>query len=298
MFPAAPDSKFCPLNLKLAFIAASLFFAYTPPISAHGFVQTVIVADAAYPGWNPFSDPYVDPLPERVIRKIPSDGPITNDQDQNLACNTGGESGAALVASGKAGSVVKFEWTNWPADHLGPVSTYMTSCGGDCTKFDVNGASWFKIDAEGYDDGSWASAKLISNNNTWTSTIPQALAPGQYVMRNEIVALHSSPPQYYPSCTQVNVSGDGNAQPSSSEIVAIPGLYNGVQFPDIWTQTFDTWDAPGPPVVSFADNSGNGENSAASNDPSLLSAGQCRLVSPASAGGFHRRSLIRWRRSR
>lgn len=48
-------------------------------------------------------------------------------------------------------------------DHLGPVSTYMTSCGKDCATFDVKGARWFKIDAAGYDSGSWASTKLIQS---------------------------------------------------------------------------------------------------------------------------------------
>ena len=37
---------------------------------------------------------------------------VTDKQDSNLACNTGGETGAALVASASAGSEVKFEWTN------------------------------------------------------------------------------------------------------------------------------------------------------------------------------------------
>lgn len=37
---------------------------------------------------------------------------VTDDQDLNLACNTGGEQGAGLVANASAGSTVKFEWTN------------------------------------------------------------------------------------------------------------------------------------------------------------------------------------------
>ncbi|EJD03131.1 uncharacterized protein FOMMEDRAFT_187135 [Fomitiporia mediterranea MF3/22] len=305
------------IAIELAFIAALALCINTPLAAAHGYVQTVIVADFAYPGWNPFSDPFTNPTPERVIRKIPSDGPITDDQDQDLACNKGGESGAALVAQASAGSVVKFEWTNWPTDHLGPVSTYMTSCGDDCTNFDVNGANWFKIDADGYSNGQWASAKLISNNNTWTSTIPSALASGQYLMRNEIVALHSTgAPQYYPSCTQVEVNGGGSALPSSDETVKIPGLYNGVSFPDIWTQTFDSWAPPGPTVVSFADTSGD-PNSASSgssgsgNNPtgsagqphssagsnsseagSNASTGQCRLVDLTAQSYLVRRSLM------
>ena len=50
------------------------------------------------------------------------------------------------------------------SDHLGPVSTYMTSCNGDCTKFNnPSGAQWFKVDAAGYDSSKkqWASDKLI-----------------------------------------------------------------------------------------------------------------------------------------
>ena len=69
----------------------------------------------------------------------------------------------------------------WPADHLGPVSTYMTSCDGDCESFDASSAQWFKVDASGYSDGEWASAQLIANGNKWYSTIPSELKPGQYV---------------------------------------------------------------------------------------------------------------------
>lgn len=56
------------------------------------------------------------------------------------------------------------------------------------------------------------------------------------------------------------MSGGGNAQPSADETVGIPGLYDNVQFPDVWTETFTSWPAPGPPVVSFASGSGS-ENS-------------------------------------
>lgn len=66
---------------------------------------------------------------------------------------------------------------------LGPVSTYMSSCNGDCRTFSAyvqpsmppvlqadgrssdvssNQARWFKIDASGYSGGQWAAAKLIA----------------------------------------------------------------------------------------------------------------------------------------
>ncbi|TFY73556.1 hypothetical protein EWM64_g10456 [Hericium alpestre] len=145
---------------------------------------------------------YASPVPARVVREIPSDGPVADVSAPDIACNKGGEAGTPLVANVTAGSQVTFQWEYWPADHLGPVSTYMTSCNGDCTSFDASNARWFKLDAEGYDNGQFASAKLIADNFSWNSTVPAALADGQYLMRHEIIALHSTgDPQYYPSCT-------------------------------------------------------------------------------------------------
>lgn len=145
-------------------------------------------------------------------------------------------------------------------DHQGPVSTYMASCNGDCTKFPASSAKWFKLDAGGYDPTSrqWAADKLrasehilhifgpssdqilLKDDNSWVSTIPAELAPGQYasfiflityclsdlvnslyamkckypisnrdlVVEIKIlssVALHSITPQFYPSCSYVLV---------------------------------------------------------------------------------------------
>jgi hypothetical protein len=47
-------------------------------------------------------------------------------------------------------------------EHLGPVSTYMASCNGNCVTFNATSAKWFKLDAGGYDNGQWAAAKLIA----------------------------------------------------------------------------------------------------------------------------------------
>ena len=50
-------------------------------------------------------------------------------------------------------------------DHLGPVFHYMASCDGDCTKFDATKAKWFKVDQDGYDNGVWATTKLINSTS-------------------------------------------------------------------------------------------------------------------------------------
>lgn len=64
---------------------------------------------------------------------------------------------------------------------MGPVTTYMASCNGDCASFDASNAKWFKIDAAGYSNGKWAATKLIENGAKWTSTIPSELKAGEYV---------------------------------------------------------------------------------------------------------------------
>ncbi|THH31807.1 hypothetical protein EUX98_g2390 [Antrodiella citrinella] len=225
-------------------------------VNAHGYVQNVTASGQTYPGWLPFSDPYLASPPVTVVRHVPSDGPILDETSNNLACNVDGTQGTGKVAIITAGSPITFNWTVWPADHLGPVSTYMASCNGDCSKLDLNATKvqWFKIDAAGYDSSKkqWASTVLINNGNSWTSTIPASLTDGQYLVRNEMYYCSSRrrAPQYYPSCTQVQVTGGGNANPTGSDLVSIPGIYNDVTFPDIWLDSFNSFTIPGPPLFS------------------------------------------------
>jgi hypothetical protein len=60
-------------------------------------------------------------------------------------------------------------------------------------------------------------------------TIPSCLKPGYYLVRHELVALHSAysypGAQFYPGCHQLEVTGSGSASPSS--LVAFPGAYKG-----------------------------------------------------------------------
>ncbi|KAF9469883.1 glycosyl hydrolase family 61-domain-containing protein [Collybia nuda] len=225
------------------------------PVEGHGFVHSVIVGGREYPGWNPFSDPYSVP-PAKIVRKVLNDGFIDS-EDADLPCHHGGNDGTGAIADVNAGSQVTLRWSYWPADHQGPVSTYMASCNGDCATFLAGNGKWFKLDAEGYDSSTrqWATDRLRANNNSWSSTIPAQLAPGQYLIRNEIIALHSIIPQFYPSCSQINVSGTGTSQPHENELVSIPGLYNNAIWPNIYGN-FSSFTIPGPLPVTFSDNEG------------------------------------------
>ena len=63
-----------------------------------------------------------------------------------------------------------------------------------------------------------------------SATVPNNLAPGNYLIRHEIIALHLAEKvggaEFYPSCTQVKVGGSGNGTPKSSELVSFPGGYS------------------------------------------------------------------------
>lgn len=69
--------------------------------------------------------------------------------------------------------------------------------------------NFFKVDATGLIDGttapgSWGSDALMANNLTSSVTIPSDIAAGNYVIRHEIIALHSAGEsggaQSYPQC--------------------------------------------------------------------------------------------------
>ncbi|KAI2619968.1 glycoside hydrolase family 61 protein [Hypoxylon sp. NC1633] len=123
-----------------------------------------------------------------------------------------------------AGSSVKFQWTSsssggaWPHPY-GPIIDYIASCDGDCSKVDKTKLKWVKIQADGidYSTQQWASAKMIANNNSWTTKIPASIAPGNYVLRHEIIALHGgwslNGAQNYPQCINIQITGSGTAKP-------------------------------------------------------------------------------------
>ena len=74
---------------------------------------------------------------------------------------------------------------------------------------------------------------MIENGGKQKAIIPKTLAPGDYLVRFDFIALHMggevwSPgseagAQYYPRCAQIKVEGNGNVKLPSG--VAIPGLY-------------------------------------------------------------------------
>lgn len=91
--------------------------------------------------------------------------------------------------------------------HKGPVQVYVAP-GASNGKGNV----WVKIASKGLENGKWATDELRANKGQHSFTIPQ-LAPGDYLVRPEIVALHEGSrqggAQLYMACIQMKITGAG-----------------------------------------------------------------------------------------
>ena len=68
------------------------------------------------------------------------------------------------------------------------------------------------------------------DGDVYSTNLPKNLAPGQYLIRHEIIALHLATQkggaEFYPSCQQINVGGSGTGGPTEDELLRFPGSYS------------------------------------------------------------------------
>lgn len=154
--------------------------------------------------------------------------------------------------------------------------SYLANCDNKpCSEVsDTSSLSFFKMDEAGWLGDQWACENLIENNNTWTVTIPHDTAPGYYLLRYELLALHSArnlyKAQFDSSCTNLKISGSGKARPKG---VKFSGAYKnpdpGIQY-NLWSRDYNSEEyvIPGPPVykpnsnetANFENNDDNDNN--------------------------------------
>jgi cellulase len=241
------------------------FAALLPFASAHSIFSQLQVGSTI----NPIS---------YGIRTPDYDGPITDVTTSAITCNGGPNptTPSSKIIDVKAGDTVKAVWrhtlTSTPANdaiyvidpsHKGPTIAYLKKVTDATTDTGV-GDGWFKIQEQGYNPstGSWGVTDLIANAGLQSITIPSCLANGQYLLRAELIALHSAGSsqgaQFYMECAQINVTGgSGTAAPST---VAFPGVYKSTD-PGILIniyQTLPSYQIPGPTVFTCGAGSGGG----------------------------------------
>ncbi|KAF3941754.1 Endoglucanase-4 [Dactylella cylindrospora] len=216
--------KVTTLSLALAALSGS--------VSAHGYLRYLDYKGVTYGMWEPFSDPFYNPLPLRYDRTIADNGPVYDMTGPNITCNNGGNNPANVgIVEVAAGDTVTLVWDQWGSSHSGPVMTYMAKCTPNCASFKGDtGSPWFKIDQMGYDPAKnppWGSDYLARQGAWWKVTIPSSISAGEYLLRHEILGLHVAGTvngaQFYPSCVHLRVTGGGSANPSG---VSLPGDYD------------------------------------------------------------------------
>lgn len=228
-----------------------------PSVSAHGTVSGIVAGGVWYRGYNP-SFQWMNPPPVVAGWSVPKDidnGFVSDYTSTDIVCHREATPGGAYVKV-VAGSTVQLQWTPWP--HKSSVVTYLSPCSGDCSTYDKAKGLWTKIDESGLLDNSnapgyWASDKLIANNNSWTVTIPASVAPGKYVLRHEIIALHVAGTvggaQNYPQCVNIEITGAGTNRLTTGTLGT--KLYT-AQDPGILVFIYDklsSYIIPGPPVM-------------------------------------------------
>jgi cellulase len=210
---------------------------------------------------------------------MPSDdSPQTNVGSNSMACNgspVGGFRAPKQKITMNAGSTYTGAWlhtlTSTGADstadnkvidssHKGPVFVYMKKVSDSLSGNPSAGpgGGWFKIAQDSYSNGQWAVDRLINAGGIQSFTIPKCIANGDYLVRLELLALHSAynsaGAQFYMECISVTVTGGTGAK--SPATVSIPGTYsandpgikvqiwvNGKPYPSSYT-------TPGPAVFT------------------------------------------------
>lgn len=79
------------------------------------------------------------------------------------------------------------------ASHKGPVSVYLAKVDNAATA-GTTGHRWFKIAEDGLtnNNGQWGVDRMIQNQGWQYFNMPTCVAPGNYLMRIELLALHSA----------------------------------------------------------------------------------------------------------
>jgi len=194
--------------------------------------------------------------------------------------------------------------------------TYMASCGSTtCDKFNAANAKWFKIQQIGRKNGNgdWAQADLSMffffqshacsfthsffpvTGGVASATIPSNLAPGNYLIRHEIIALHLATSfngaEFYPGCAQLRVGGSQTGVPKDSDLVSLPGVYSdndpGIFDPSVFDNNAK-YVFPGPAIASFV--SGTPSNGGGSGATPTSSSGPTPTKTPTKSCKIKKRA--------
>ncbi|KAG8779274.1 hypothetical protein FRC12_024477 [Ceratobasidium sp. 428] len=198
----------------------------------------------------------------KCTRQPASNSPVSSLSSSDVACNVNGNNPAAATCSVAAGTKVTVEMHQQPGDrscaneaiggnHDGPTIIYMAKVS-DAASAIGSTVGWFKVAQTGLvSKDYWGTDVMNANCGKVDFAIPSDIAPGDYLIRAEVIALHVAGSvggaQLYMSCFQIKVTGGGSAYPST---IKFPGAYSpndpGILF-NLYG-SYSSYTVPGPQV--------------------------------------------------
>ncbi|KKY30427.1 putative glycosyl hydrolase family 61 [Diaporthe ampelina] len=252
-------------------------------VSAHGYVASWEIGGVTYAG---FDEQWASSQGTKTGNEFIAWGTSASDNgfvapdayaDADIICHRDATNGALNNATVAAGQTVTAIWNTWPDSHHGPVIDYLAPAD-DPTSVDKTTLSFVKIQEAGIISGSnpgtWASDEILSNNLAWEITIPEGTPAGNYVLRHEIIALHSANQangaQNYPQCVNIQVTGGSGSFPEGTAGTALyTADEEGIVF-NIY-QDFSSYPIPGPALGFSSSGASNGGSSSGSASSAVAS---------------------------
>ncbi|KAI8951505.1 lytic polysaccharide monooxygenase [Xylaria longipes] len=238
-------------------------FSIVQLASAHGYVAGIKVNQGS---WIEGANPNWYYQPEGTAPETPGWQALNQDNGfvapdsfstSDIACHKSAKAGQKYIEA-NGGDTLTLYWNTWPDTHKGPVINYLAKCSGECTAASPGDLSFTKISEgawlSGSNPGTWVTDTMIAQNFTSDVDLPSGLAPGNYVLRHEIIALHSAGSangaQAYPQCLNIKVGGSGSTSLPAGEPAT--SFYTptdpGILF-SLYT-AFNSYTVPGPAVWS------------------------------------------------
>ncbi|PVH74129.1 lytic polysaccharide monooxygenase [Cadophora sp. DSE1049] len=211
-------------------LSFGLIALFTDGVRAHGYVQYIIADGVQSLGYDPgFRYQQPPPAVAGWYADNPDIGyvPTTSYNTSDIICHKSSIPGQKYVDV-QAGSTITLTWapTPWPESHVGPLIDYIAPCpADDCTNVSKADLKFVKLAQQGLkpdviSSTNWLKAWIIDDfrnkNSKWDVLIPRDLKSGAYVLRHEIIALHSAwavnGAQNYPQCINLNVLNGGETE--------------------------------------------------------------------------------------
>ncbi|KAK0219120.1 glycoside hydrolase [Armillaria fumosa] len=178
-----------------ATLVASLL-ASIASVRGHGYVETIVADGTEYSGYLPYSDSYYNPVPDRIVRPIPGNGPVIDLSLIECVFRLTSAFYLTILAFNAMATPMEVSKVPLPlqSTRLLPLDQRwldvdnLAGLSHGSNNHVHGNAVWFKVDELGKtDDGLWAATDVLSaQDSVWTFTIPAKLKAGQYIIRHEM----------------------------------------------------------------------------------------------------------------